>query len=426
MRRPAGPFAELLGRGGGIRAYAAFIFFSALLIYYYLRAIAAKREPSSGELWGFAVAAALCSYTHFFGILISAGAAICLFLFYYLPRASAAKLAVARRAMLPMLFYLVALAVLAPFVHAAVTISGGGAVGNAAAVAPLGARVHDLVRLIYRLFCHQSMLGIPGLSALSLLAGLSLCIFATIPGSDQRAKPLLLFLVANLTLTALAGLAVHSFNAFTPSYSAWSLPVISLISVSALLHANRLIRTAGMACIAIIAAASFYGTMRLVFAGEIYAHTRSTVMKAAVDKDGPSDVVVLYINDAPSIYFALSYYYGRNLRQYVVEEGRIRLVGSPSASPSVRFCELHSPILLIAGDQQLSAERLQFLATHPGVHTEAWQTVDEFLKDHRGALAERWTLSSRNEYLAQSALALATFKRRTADAASNVSKCDAG
>jgi hypothetical protein len=387
---------------------------------------AAEPNPSSRDLWAFSVAAALCSYTHFFGILISAGAAICLFLFSYLPRSNAAKLAVARRALLPMLFYLVSLAVLAPFVHAAVTISGGGAVGDAVAVAPLGTRIHDLVRLIYRLFCHQSMLGIPGLSALSLLAGLSLCIFGLIPGSQQRARQLLLFLVVNLTLTALVGLATRSFNAFTPSYSSWSLPVISLISASALLHANRHIRIASVACIAIIAAANFYGTTRLALAGEIYAHTRSSVIKAAVDKGGPPNVIVLYINDAPSIYFALNYYYGNSLRQYVVGERTIRLVGSPYGSASVRFCDLNAPTLLIAGDQQLSAEQLQFLAAHPGVHSEAWQSVDEFLKDHQADLVEQWTLSSRNEYLAQSALILATFKSRTARAPSDVAKCHAG
>jgi uncharacterized membrane protein len=44
-----------------IRAYAAFIFFSTLLIYGYLRLLAARPAPSSLDLWAFALVATLCS-----------------------------------------------------------------------------------------------------------------------------------------------------------------------------------------------------------------------------------------------------------------------------------------------------------------------------------------------------------------------------
>jgi hypothetical protein len=129
-------------------------------------------------LWVFALAAALCSYTHFFGILISAGALICL-LAAYRPVASRMEgLGIVRKAKWPLLFYLVSVVALIPFIISAVKISGGGDVSTTAVTSSLSIRLHDLVKLIYRLFSHQSMLGIPGLSAAALLAGLTLMVFA--------------------------------------------------------------------------------------------------------------------------------------------------------------------------------------------------------------------------------------------------------
>jgi hypothetical protein len=62
---------------------------------------------------------------------------------------------------------------------------------------------------------------------------------------------------------------------------------------------------------------------------------------------------------------------------------------------------------------------------HPSVHTQAFQVLDEFLVNHRADLAARWSLVSRNEYLAQSALALAIFKGRTVDASPSSTNCTA-
>ncbi len=148
-----------------IRAYATFILFSVLLAYSYLRLIAVKPDPSTHDLWLFSVAATLCSYSHFFGIVISAGAAISLLGFYFILRPRASELSIARRAIFPFLFYLIAIAALMPIVLAAVNISGGGDVGEALAAAPLSAQFHDFVRLVYRLFCQQAMRGFPGFPA---------------------------------------------------------------------------------------------------------------------------------------------------------------------------------------------------------------------------------------------------------------------
>jgi hypothetical protein len=407
-----------------IRAYAAFIFFSILLIYCYLRLLRARPEPSSFDLWAFALAATLCSYTHFFGIVISAGAFLCLFASYFLVGSRAERFEIVRRARWPLLFYLISIIALIPFILSAVKISGGGDVGATAVALPFSVRIHDLIKLIYRLFSHQSMLGIPGLSAAALLAGLTLVVFTMIPGSDQRARQLLLFLLVNLTLVALVGLTARAFNAFSPSYNVWALPVIALLGATALTHGNRYIRAAGAVCISVMIAADCYAAVRLSTAGEIYAHTRSTVIKTAVDGAGPGNVIIVYVNDAASTYFALTYYYGGGLRQYISGGSTVHLIGPSIGSTFLRFCDLNAGTLLVAHDQQLSAEALQFLVTHPGAHTAAFQALDEFLETHQADLAAHWTLVSRNEYLAQAALTLAVFKNRAVGV--SLTNCNAG
>ncbi len=398
-----------------IRAYAAFILFSTLLIYCYLKLLAARPAPSGIDLWAFALTAMLCSYTHFFGIVISAGAFLCL-LAFYLPVISRKEgLRIVWEAKWPLLFCLTSIIGLIPFILSAVKNSGGGATGTAAVALSFDVRMHDLIRLIYRLFSHQSMLGIPALSAAALLAGLTLVAFTATPGSDQRSRPLLLFLLVNFTLIALASLATSAFGAFAPTYNVWVLPVMALLAATALTHKNRYIRMASTLSISVIITADCYAALRLSTAGEIYAHTRSTVVKTAVDSAGPNNTIVLYANDAPSTYFALIYDYHASLPQYIAKGSTLHSIGPPVGSSSLTIRDLNADTLLVAHDQPLSAEELQFLIAHPGIHTQAYHALDEFLETHRADLAAKWTLVSRNEYLAQSALALAIFKIRTAD-----------
>jgi Dolichyl-phosphate-mannose-protein mannosyltransferase len=408
-----------------IRAYSAFIFFSTLLIYGYLRLLAARPAPSSLDLWVFSLAATLSSYTHFFGIVISAGAFFCLLAAYRSVESRIEVLGIVRKATWPLLFYLVSIVALIPFILAAVKISGAGDLSTAAVTSSFSVRIHDFIKLIYRLFSHQSMLGIPGLSAVAMLAGVTLMVFAALPGSNQRAKQLLLFLLVNFALVAVIGLTTSAFHAFAPSYNAWALPVTALLAAAALSHRNRNIRIASTVCICVIISADCYAALRLSTAGEIYGHTRSTVVKTAVDSAGPDNTIVVYVNDAAAVYFAMTYDYGGRLRQYINGGSTLRLIGSSVGSASFGLCDLNAGTLLIASDQELSAEALQFLITHPGEHTQAYHALDEFLDTHHADIAAKWTLVSRNEHLAQSALALAVFKGRASDGSPNSTSCNA-
>jgi hypothetical protein len=257
------------------------------------------------------------------------------------------------------------------------------------------------------------MLGIPGISAAAMLMGLALMVFAAIPGSDQHARQLLLFLLVNLALVVIAGLTTSAFHAFSPSYNVWALPVAALVAATALTHRNRNIRIASSLCISVIIAADCYAAQRLSTVGEIYGHTRSTVLKSAIDSAGPDHVIVVYINDAPALYFALNYDYAGGLRQYIAGPNTVHLIGTPLAASSLTLCDLSAGTLLVADDQELSAEALQFQASHPGLHTQAFDALNEFLEAHNAELGTQWTVVSRNEYLAQSSLAVAVLKGRT-------------
>jgi hypothetical protein len=407
-----------------IRAYAAFIFFSTLLIFTYLRLLAAAPQPSSFDLWMFALAATLCSYTHFFGIVISAGAFLCVLTSYVPIKSPADMLALLRKAKWPLLFYLISIIGLLPFILASVKQSDGGDVNTAAAALPFIAKIYDIIKLTYRLFAHQSMLGIPGLSAAAMLAGVTLILFAAIPGSNPRCRPLLLYLLINFSLIAIVGLKTRAFNAFSFTYNVWALPVTALLAATALTRGNRSIRAASSVCIGVLIAADCYAAIRLSTAGEIYGHTRTTVVKSAIDSAEPSNVVVLYGNDAPAIYFAMIYNYHGNLRQYFARRDTVHMIGSPANSSSRWICDRDARTLLVAEDQELSADALQFQISHPEVHTPAYLALDEFLKAHRTDLADKWTLVSLNEYLAQSALALAVYKARNDDPLPSSTNCN--
>jgi hypothetical protein len=176
----------------------------------------------------------------------------------------------------------------------------------------------------------------------------------------------------------------------------------------------------------VIVAADCYAAVRLATAGEIYAHTRSSVVKTAVDSAGPSNAIVLYVNDAAwATFFALIYDYHAGLRQYIAKGSTVKLIVAPVETPSVTICDLKASTLLVADDQELSAETLQFLIDHPRARTQAYRALEEFLEAHHADLAVNWTLVSRNEYLAQSALALAVFKRRTVDVSATSTNCNA-
>ncbi len=403
-----------------IRAYAAFIFFSTLLIYCYLKLLAVKPAPSSLDVWAFALVASACSYTHFFGVVISAGAFLSL-LSYYLPFHTRTQgLELLRKTKWPLMFYLLSILGLIPFVVAAVNNS---AAPHASAVVSFSVRIYELIKLVYRLFSHQSMLGIPGLAVAALLAGLTLIAFGMTRGSNPHCKPLLLYLLVNFVLITLGALVTTAFGAYSTTYNVWALPVVVLLAATALTHVNRSIRTISAVCICVLIASDCYAALRLSNAGDIYAHTRSGVVKNAIDNAGVANAIVVYGNDAASIYFAMIYNYRGSLRQYFASGDSVHLIGSPVGSSSTWICDRDADTLLIADDAELSAEALQFLIAHPGIHTPAYNALDKFLETHHADLDAKWTLVSRNEYLAQTALALAVFKGRTDDLSQDSTKC---
>jgi hypothetical protein len=138
----------------------------------------------------------------------------------------------------------------------------------------------------------------------------------------------------------------------------------------------------------VIIAADCYAAVHLSIAGEFCGHTRSTVVKTAIESAGLSDAIVVYVNDASSNYFAFIYFCGGRLRQYIVEGSGLHSIGSPVEDASERLCDLNAGTLLLVANQQVSAETLQFLITHPGVRTQAFQMLEKFVARQLDASVE--------------------------------------
>ena len=137
------------------------------------------------------------------------------------------------------------------------------------------------------------MLGIRGLSAAAMLAGVTLIVIAILPGSDRRARHLLHFLVVNLALVTVLSLTTQAFHAFSSNYNAWALPVVALLAATALIHSNRYIRIVSALSITVIFTADCYAALRLSTAGATYGHTRSSVLKDAIDSAGKGNAIVI-------------------------------------------------------------------------------------------------------------------------------------
>ena len=177
--------------------------------------------------------------------MISAGAFLCLLASYRSVSSRSAKLAIVRKARWPVLLYAVGVVGLVPFIFSALKNSPRGDLGAAVVEPAYYGRLYAVVKLIYRFFGHQSMLGVPGLSAAAMVAGVALVAFSTLSGSDPRARQMVLLLFTNLGLVALVSLGTHAFNAFASTYNVWALPVIALLGAAVLAHGNRYVRIAG-------------------------------------------------------------------------------------------------------------------------------------------------------------------------------------
>lgn len=395
-----------------IRAYSLFIFFSSLTLYFYLKAAALLHMPQFKRgLWPFVVAALCCSFTHFFGVVVAAGGYASLILLTQNKVANRSeRLQQLRPFLAPGLTYLFFLFLLLPFVFAAVEVSGQASLPDGAFTFQTKEYAHDLVRMLYRFFAHQTMLEVPGLNVIIPILGLALTALAWRVNISQRARQLVLFLVVTVIFVASAGLVVNSFNVFSPSYNAWALPVVSLMMASTMAHPMSKWRKIALISLVVIGAGNLYGTIQLSNHGMQYAHCRAEDLRKILKNLGAEDTTVIFVNQSAHTYFPLMYYYGSKLNIYEIDGNKLRSITPDKLGQRSNFSDLRTKNLILAASEQLSAKELQNHLKFSTGPTLAKQMLSQFEASVVETLDARWQLIQRHNLLAQSGLSLAVYK----------------
>jgi 4-amino-4-deoxy-L-arabinose transferase-like glycosyltransferase len=391
-----------------IRAYSLFLFFASLMVYYYLRAASARLSQSRWDLWSFSAVAILCSFTHFYGVVIAVGGFVSLFILAMLKAEDGEeRVAILKGFLAPGLVSALFVIPLLPFVLAAVKVSGPAV---AADTLPARDYVHDLAKMVYRFYAHQTLRGVTGLNLLVPALGLALTLLACLVDLSQRARQLAVFLAVNVALVATAGLLTRSFDVFTPSYNVWALPVVSLILASTLAHSGRLWRNMALTGLVVLLAGNLYGSVQLSNQGRFYAHSRSEDLRRAVESLGVEKTAVVFVNDSPHSYFPLIYLFGPTLDLYQIREGGLQAITPGRLGQTAELQGLGKKYLILVGSEQLSADDLQRDLAEGKEPAGAVKVLADFEMAQAGGLSANWRLVDRYNLLSQSALSVAVYQ----------------
>jgi 4-amino-4-deoxy-L-arabinose transferase-like glycosyltransferase len=302
-----------------IRAYPLLLLTSAATFCCLIRYLL-DVPLGSWRVWlaGMTVCSILAVFTHFFGLVMAGG--VFLAALVLTPRRG--------RQFASVLFAIVivglATAGIAPFVLAAIGVSGGS-VDGAPDVAGEG-RLVDLGKLAYRLFVHPTM----SLSSWALaLAAVGIVVsFATAlapkKGSTRPSAGLIVALVSGLLVVAIAHLSQTKFAAATPSYSLWTAPAFALVLGSGLGASSMAVRRAAGIAVSLVVAAYLYGDAQLAAHGDYFAHSPHTSVSAFIRRVGAERVALIHDKVGPPIWMVYSpvrQAFGGAVRQYALIEG---------------------------------------------------------------------------------------------------------
>jgi hypothetical protein len=319
---------NVIGSGVEIRAYPLFLFGSSVVFWFFGqllgstsktsseqllgRASTTSSEPSLARPWprpllGMTLACIACCFVHFFGLVLSGAVLLVSFLMCPRQRRAIAVCGVAIG---------VAALGLAPFVKAAMAISGGGQ--DSAGFA------RPVVRLVFRLLGGHPAASVYVPVSLALLLGAAILLALALTRSDpgaRLARGLAAAVAAGFAVVVLAKLATGSFDSLAPSYNSWMVPAISLLfgagasaSLPGLLAKSRLL---GAACLLLGNAAAC-----LVFLtnSTAFVHTASERIDEIVLAEKKERLVAV-VHDASGpwghSYFPLRYALGPSLAQFV-------------------------------------------------------------------------------------------------------------
>jgi 4-amino-4-deoxy-L-arabinose transferase-like glycosyltransferase len=337
-----------------IRAYPLFLTLASFGFWVLLRAVLERSRGAVLDTWLLCLLAVMASYTHFFGLFFG-GAVLSTLLFMLFVQQRPLHHAVAASAV-----FLVSSIGLWPFINSATQMTGGAPV-------PDTSYAWQLTRLVYRIVAHPASsmmveLQVPYLFGLAAIAGAGVyglarvrrhrsgvpSLFASIRSTDDRIAGFVAVTVAlsaGMAATILATFFLSRGLVFTPSYSVWMIPGMSIVlaacvgmfNLNAMRHARfaKALFLAGAGCFALGAA----GTL-IVFVQKMpfFTHGSSTAIVRAI-KAQPLGTPVYHDKSGiwAHIYFPLWYEFGPALGQFVLEDERDAVVARKIERAATRF-----------------------------------------------------------------------------------------
>jgi hypothetical protein len=325
---------------------------------------------SVGRLLSFFALGVLAIYTHFFGLISTM--AMC---FGLLVSRSGE-----RRDLLAVGILIVALLLcsigLVPFVAGAAKASSQ----EQAAI-----DVRSLVAFLPRAIGHPANAVNPAATLLFFvpLVGLVALCFTRIAVGLTRApaewlrKPITAVaaaLISGLCVTVLAALVMHGFNPLKPSYSGWTLPLVSLLAAAAVTRSKLWVAAAALP----LCAGAVWGESVFLNHSQFFVHGPEKAIRQAIGPDPTSAAVVYVGRDWGFGYFPIWFDFHERVPQWllasdgslhrILKTGRVEAVASPPA-------DIRKSRVVLADIRLRSFESLGDAATIPDGESAAGKSL---------------------------------------------------
>ncbi len=328
-----------------IRAYALFLLWSVAALWFFWKIVDEKAFLISSYV-GVAGFCLLAIYTHFYGLIFTAVLFIALSI----------SLVKSHRSLLPLLITALATALLSlgviPFILESL------AHPNTLIQKSV---LKDLFRLLYRQMFHASILssfavicslfGISGLVALAITAARS-----------PFRNALFHLLLIGFILVGILDQAMRAFEAASPIYNIWMLPIVCRLLSSGVTWQEQSRRIASFTAVLLTLVGPLYGDYMLINKGSYFSHGRYEEIYKRLQSLSP-DLSIIYpggeVYGMP--YFALYYLSNGTLHQYqqpsnLLQLHRLLKKGYGEAIPLDR---LNSRYLVVIQGSDLSNAELQ-------------------------------------------------------------------
>lgn len=329
-----------------IRAYPLFLLTTAGAIYFCVWILEATSRPTIGDWVGLGICCVAGMYTHFYGVVL-AGAVMC----------GLAALSLWRRELRkPLVAMAVALMVCAggmvPFVLGATQMGGAGAEGLS---------VGSVAKFIYRaLIGHPSLAVYPAVMALGISAFGVMLTAVVFPRRTGRETcwMLVVALLAGCTAALAAKAAIGRFDALSPAYNIWRLPLLCMLAGSVVAIRARWLRMAGIGTTlgVIIAGAVACGV--ILRNTDVFRHTPHRAVVSLLRETSSEAVIYDGASGWGGPYFPLLHSEGTRVRHLLFKRSDPG-VAEVVELPSMRECSpagLPRRVLLIAAENQRSED----------------------------------------------------------------------